>query len=92
MKHIDVYRQAYSLRKQPETSAYFTGLGSQVLAWTADYAHAVCDLHADVDSETVCVWFQQGKMIHKIHRVDGMWEMAEVSVGRIPLVNNNPFK
>lgn len=97
MKYIDIYREAYSLIKQPECCLYFKGLDTRVLAWTANHEHAVFGLQDEAHPATVCVWFQflqDGVEIYRIYKIelkDGAWEHSEVSVGRIPYVNNNPF-
>lgn len=96
MKYIDIFRQAYKLIKQPRTSLYFKGLGIRVLAWSANLEHAIFGLDDDVHPATVCVWFQCQRTkvdtIHKIQRIAGdQWEMTEISVGKVPLSNNNPF-
>ena len=95
MKYIDIYRESYSLAKHPKCSLYFKNLGIRVLAWTSNHEHAVFFLDDEVHPAAVCVWFQDYRgmafTIRKIHLKNGRWEEAEVSVGSIPLANNNPF-
>ena len=74
-------------------------LDVRVLAWSANYEHAVFYLQGEIHPATVCVWFQYWKRegdrqidtIHKIELRDGKWKKAEVSAGSIPYANHNPF-
>ena len=89
MKYIDIFRQAYKLKKQPRTSLYFKGLGIRVLAWSANLEHAIFGLEDDVHPATVCVWFQcqraEVDTIHKIVRIAAdSGKMTEVSIGSSP--------
>ena len=51
MKYIDIFKQIFG-------NAYFHFPKSNVLAWTANYEHAVFDIQDAVHPATVYVWFQ----------------------------------
>lgn len=96
MKYIDIFNQAYRIDyRTMHREAFHANLQGQVLAWSANHEHAIFDLWDDVHPATVCVWFQYQRgdenTIHKTERKCGKWKKAEVAVGSIPFVNNNPF-
>ena len=101
MKYIDIFDEAYRIKNSTaHKDAFHARLDVRVLAWTVNHEHAVFHLLGEVHPATACIWFQYFRgegdnleyTIHKIQRIDGnRWREAEVSVGSIPFVNNNPF-
>ena len=93
MTYIEIFCEAYSLKNTSNRDMFCARLDVRVLAWSANYEHAVFHLQGEIHPATVCVWFQYWKRegdrqidtIHKIELRDGKWKKAEVSAGQNPI-------